>query len=445
MARRWAKSPNLLLASAFAAAIALGGVLLCLPWSQTGTVPVSTLDAFFTAVSAVCVTGLAVVNTPEAFSPFGQCVILLLVEAGGLGIMTFAAIAHWIIGRRLPLSYQSALEGTLYPRDVGRQLRRLTGRILKIVLIAQTVGVVIVWLCLLPIHIADGRGVLFALWSAVFHSVSAFCNAGFSLYSDSLSGPMRSGPLLLVVALLVVVGGLGHWVLYELADSWRSGDRPRGVRRFSLHTRVVLWVSGGLLLVGGLALWACGTGDREHNLVDAFFMSISGRTAGFNPRDMSGLPLPSILILCLLMFVGGAPGSCAGGIKVTGLAIWFARLRSSLRSQSDVSLFGFAIPPELLWKVRMLIGLAVIWITGGTLLLSIVQAAPLETILFEQVSAFATTGLSLGLTPELTGPAQLWIMLSMYVGRVGPLTIMFWMAHANPSTVQHPYGKVMIG
>jgi trk system potassium uptake protein TrkH len=247
-----------------------------------------------------------------------------------------------------------------------------------------------------------------------------------------------------------VLGSLGHLVLnelWEMARRLRRGLPPqaRGIRWFSLHTRVVLWVTAGLMSVGGFLLWWLGTAHETHAASDAWFMAISGRTAGFSTRPMDAMPLPAIVALTGLMFVGGSPGSCAGGIKTTSLAIWFGRLLANLRSEREVSIAGFAIPSEMVWKAGMLMGLATVWNLFGVFLLTVVETAPLETIVFEQVSAFATAGLTLGLTPALSTAGRLWIILSMFVGRVGPLSIVFWMAHTRPTQYRHPVGRVMVG
>jgi trk system potassium uptake protein TrkH len=431
----------------FAVAILLGTAVLALPWAH---VPgrVSVLDALFTATSAVCVTGLVVVDTGSDYTAFGQVVILVLIQLGGLGIMTFAAVAFHLSGARLPLATQAAVEDSLFQRDTAVEFRDSFRRILWIVALVESVGALVLFLALVR-----SRSLAHAAWSAVFHSVSAFCNAGFSIYRDSLTGMRDDAVALGAVMALIVLGGLGHVVLLELGrDAGRMLARRRRERphRFSLHVRVVLWSTAALAAGGTVALWLTGLSSGAETgrfFSGALFQSITARTAGFNTVDVGALPLAALVVTIALMTVGGSPGSCAGGIKTTSFAIWVARLRGSLHGRDEITLFGRRIPGQLMLKATAVIGLTVAWNAVGVVVLSIAEPActSLTDVMFEQVSAFATVGLSTGLTPQFGIVGRLWLVLSMYVGRLGPLTLVLSFLRTGQPRVGYPEGRMMIG
>lgn len=440
-------SPQRILLSTFSLAILLGTLLLMTPWAQTSG-RVGWMEALFTATSAVCVTGLIVVDTGTAFTVFGQAVILLLIQVGGLGIMTFAAVAFQLGGARMPLAQQSALEDSFFQRDMAMEFSVMLRRILKIVFLLEGIGALVLF-----VGFCEEAPLLGAVWLAVFHAVSAFCNAGFSLYSDSLMGVRGNGLVIWTVMLLIVTGGLGHVVLLELyracRDRWKRN--PPRTRTFSLHTRVVLWTSAILVGLGALLLWGLTRGEPGTQglagVTIALFQSVTARTAGFNTAEIGAWPLPPLLLLVMLMMIGGSPGSCAGGIKTTTFAIWFARIRAALHGQEEVTIFGRMIPKELVLRSVGFMGLAVIWNLVGVFILSVCQptGAFLRDLLFEQVSAFATVGLSTGITPELTTLSRLWIILTMLVGRIGPLTLVLSFLTTRKTRVGYPEGRVMIG
>jgi trk system potassium uptake protein TrkH len=445
-ARGAARTPQALLAYAFAGMILVGSGLLLLPWCHHGYL--APLDALFTATSAVCVTGLVVVDTGTAFTPAGQVVILLLIQAGGLGVMTFAALAYRLLGRRISLRAHTALQDALVQEDLGMEFRFLFRAVLRLVLLIELVGAVVLFVGLLPT--AD---VLPAAGSAVFHAVSAFCNAGFSLRSDSLMGLGGRGLVIVPVMALIVLGGLGHPVLLEIGRALRRPFRRAGERRlkpFTLHAKLVLGMTLILIVGGALLLWATGLpanrGSFGGSAGDAMFQSVTARTAGFNSVDMGALPSASILVLCLLMFVGGSPCSCAGGIKTTTVAVWSAHMWAWLRGRTEPTLLGREIPGEILRRAGALIGLACLWNLVGVLVLAHAeQADRLGDVLFEQISAFGTVGLSTGITSGLTAVSKIWIVLTMFVGRLGPLTLVLCVFDQQAPNVRCPEGRVMIG
>ncbi len=443
------KLPEAILVGSFAAVILIGSLLLMLPWAQTGQV--GFLEALFTSTSAVCVTGLIVVDTATAFTRFGQVIIMLLIQAGGLGIMTFAALTFQFLGRRMSLRSQAALQGTFFQQDIGVNFRRVFKQILWLTAVTEATGVVLLFLALMPRWDRPGE----VLFSSIFHAVSAFCNAGFSVYTDSLIG-LRHNPVFVgAIMALIVVGGLGHMVVHDLWQSCRNllaGRRiPAGY--LSTHSRLVLMVSAALIVVGAGGLLLLGLTAAESTpgsrAVAALFQSVTARTAGFNTVEIAALPLSSLLLLVILMFIGGSPASCAGGIKTTAFAISLAELRARSRGESEVRLLDRRIPKEILWRVAILIRLAVAWNVLGILFLLATEATRpgigMHDVIFEQISAFGTVGLSTGLTEKLSVAGRIWIIATMFVGRLGPLTLAMWFFPSSQVHVQYPEGRIMIG
>jgi trk system potassium uptake protein len=436
-----------LLVQWFAGLILVGTVLLALPFSH-GSRTVGILDALFTATSAVCVTGLVTVDTGSAFSAAGQWIILLLIQLGGLGILTFLALAIQAFGLRMDLQSQTAVEDSIFQRGVATQFRAKFLRILVVVAAIEAAGAALLFLALV-----GSRPLGHSLYSSVFHSISAFCNAGFSIYADSLEGVRRNPLFMVTIMLLIFTGGIGFAVLGEVASLARErlGRSRPGVpvrrRRLSLHAKVALGMSAGLIVAGAVLIALAGTGASApaERVSDALFQSVSARTAGFNSVNIGALPLASLFILVVLMFIGGSPGSCAGGIKTTTLAVWWARFRATFRGDVRATLFQRYIPEEVGRKVTMLVGLAICWNLLGVLVLTFTESAGMDAILFEQVSAFGTVGLSTGLTTELSDAGKLWIILTMFVGRVGPITIAMSAVRTPQTNIQYPEGRVMIG
>jgi trk system potassium uptake protein TrkH len=451
--RLWLGLPDALLVGSFAALILLGALALRLPWAhQPGKV--SFLNALFTSTSAVCVTGLVVVDTGTDYTRFGQIVIMLLIQAGGLGIMTFAALMFQFLGRRMSLRSQAVLHGSFFQQDIGINFRAMFRRILWLTAVTELLGVAALFVALLPqaSHLNE------ALFQSVFHSVSAFCNAGFSLYKDNLVELRHNYLFTITIMALIVIGGLGHTVVHELWQRvecrflrWR--ERDIACRRFSVHARVVLRVTAILIVGGAAGLLVLGLTAAETSwgskLAEAMFQSVTARTAGFNTLDIGRLPLASLLFLVILMFIGGSPASCAGGIKTTAFAISWAELRARVRGESEVRLLDRRIPPETLWRVSLLLRLALLWNLVGVLLLLVTEGGRpgigMHDVIFEQISAFGTVGLSTGITDRLSAMGRLWIIATMFVGRLGPLTLAMWFFQPKPGHVQYPEGKVMIG
>lgn len=444
---RFLRSPERMVVGGFALTIVVGTALLMLPISYRGASP-GPLDAFFTSTSAVCVTGLVVVDTGAKFTVFGQLVILFLMQIGGLGVMTYAALAFYALGKRLSLEVQSLVEDSFFRRDFARDFKRTFIRILCVTGALEFVGAL-----LLFTSFVGRMGVGRAAFSAVFHAVSAFCNAGFSIYSDSLTGFRHSPFVLTTIAALIVVGGLGHPVVFELLERGRarfSGRRSARGPKLGFHTRVVLVTSAVLTVGGALMVLTLGLTPAESSFAEraggALFQSVSARTAGFNTVEIGALPTATLVVIAFLMFVGGSPGSCAGGIKTTTFATWFAALFAGLRGRDEATLLERRLSPNLIRRVHVVIGLAAVWnLFGVVLLMHTETGARLRDVFFEQLSAFGTVGLSTGLTPGLSAAGRLWIAASMFFGRLGPLTLATWIVSRQISGVKYPEGKVMIG
>lgn len=441
-----ASVPQALPAFGFLAVILVGSALLVEPWAHVpGTV--SYLDALFTSTSAVCVTGLVTVNTGLDYTVAGQVVILALIQIGGLGVMTYAAVVLSLLRRRMSLRTQAALHESLFQSDQARDFKRRFWQIITVTFGIEAVGVLVLFLCLLP-----GSGSGTAAWSALFHSVSAFCNAGFSIFPGNLMDVRGDHVFLGMIMVLIVAGGLGFVVLHELfAEAGRTLRRRRRdqVRRFSFHTNVVLRTSLLLIVVGTGAVLLFGlTGEETtwgQRIEAALFHSVSARTAGFNMVSIPALPAASLFVLVILMFVGGSPASCAGGVKTTTLALLFARLRSDLLGEQQVRLMGRRVMPDVIRTASLLVALAVGWNVLGLLVLTGTEDSSFQNLLFEQISAFGTVGLSADLTPSLSEAGKFWIAATMYVGRLGPLTLATLVTYRKSLNVTFPEGKVLIG
>jgi trk system potassium uptake protein TrkH len=397
------------------------------------------------------VTGLTVVDTEKDFSRVGQVVILVLIQTGGLGVMTFAGLAFQLLGRRMSLNSEAVLHDTLFQRHVGAEFGRTFKTILVLTALIEGVGAVLLFVLLSP-----GMGISDAAFSGIFHSISAFCNAGFSLRSDNLMGFRGNGFILLIIMVLIVLGGLGYTVVHEIYQFLgRFTVRSRKTlssQSLSFHTRIVVVITLFLIFGGAGFLILFGIGQPELStwelIVNALFQSVTARTAGFNSVDIGRLPSASLLILIMLMFVGGSPGSCAGGIKTTSAAILWARFVSGLRGQREVNLRDRMIPQDLVSRTDFLVALALLWnLTGMFLLFSFEAGLKVDTLslIFEQISAFGTVGLSTGITPQISSASKLWLIATMFVGRLGPLTIALWIIPSGSVKIRYPRGTVMIG
>ncbi|WP_029460559.1 TrkH family potassium uptake protein [Solidesulfovibrio alcoholivorans] len=440
----------------FAGAILCGALLLCQPVSCQGR-PISFLDALFTATSAACVTGLTVVDTGTAFTRFGQTVILALIQLGGLGIMTFSTLIFYLWRRRVSLADHIAVGQSLL-HDAAFHLGRFLVRMAAVTAFIEGVGA-------LALYMLDPRG--FAPYSAVFHSISAFCNAGFGLFPDNLMGYAASPWVNLVFMWLIVSGGLGFGVLIEGYRAARSRlqrlARPEAKRfRLSWHARTVVGVSAFLVLAGAaMIFFGEFLGERYPELsatdkvLAVLFQSVTCRTAGFNTLDIGRMADASLVIMVLLMFIGGSPGSCAGGIKTTTFRVLLAFGASRVLGRRQAVVGRFAVDDDSIDRAVTLTVFAGVLVLGSVLLLCFTEGAVAPhvesggrflEILFETVSAFGTVGLSTGITPSLTPAGKIVITLLMFVGRLGPILFLSVVqGFQEPLRYRWPEQGMMIG
>lgn len=437
-----------LLVVTFAGLILVGALLLRLPLCSAAE-QVSFLDCLFTSTSAVCVTGLTTVDTGTRWTTAGHVVILVLIQVGGLGIMTFAAAAFQLFRQRISLTQDDALQGSFFHDETGRGEAPFW-RIVKITFAAELVGAIVIFASL------DRGGEVRATWfEALFISVSAYCNAGFATFSSNAVALRENYVALGMVMVLIIVGGIGYSVLFESVDryrAWRRKQRHTPLL-WSLNSRVVVLVSIALCVGGGAVMMLTGMTREDDTIAEralhALFQSVSSRTAGFNTVDVELLPLPTLLILIALMFIGGSPGSCAGGIKTTSFVVGVASAISGATGSDNLTLFGRRIPSDVLQRTGLVIGLAALWQILGVMILTLTEQVGghvrFEHLVFEQVSAFNTVGLSMNYSPKLSTAGKVWIILSMFAGRVGPLTIGLAVLKRQQARFQYPVERVMIG
>lgn len=438
----------------FAGVILAGALLLMLPaCSRDGAL--GPIDALFTATSATCVTGLVVVDTGTRLTPLGQAVVLLLIQVGGIGIMTLSAFTLLMLGRRSSLAVSDALSGQ-YLRSHRIRISTLLRGTLMITLACEAAGAVL----LLLRWRGDFPDAGAAVWSSIFHAVSAFCNAGFSLFPDSLCRYAADPAVNAVIGILVVGGGLGFFVLTELTDR-AAVRRGRRRRRLSFHTKVVLTMSALLLVGGALFFYLLERSSSMAGLpageaaLRSLFQSVTARTAGFNTVEVHSLSSASLFTLVLLMFCGGAPGSMAGGVKVTTLGVILIVVVSRLRGARRPSLFGRSLGRANLERALALLIIAAVLVGLMTMLLLVTELGGIShpesrgkflDLAFECVSAFGTVGLSAGVTPDLSPAGRILITLLMFVGRLGPLTLVAAMERRRRAPAYaYPEEELMIG
>jgi trk system potassium uptake protein TrkH len=436
--QRGINPPRLLLES-FLVFIALGACLLKLPFATVE--PVTWLEAAFTATSAVTVTGLVVVDTGSQYTLFGQLVILILIQLGGLGLMTFAVLTALALGFKLRLKHQLVAQEAF--NEISLQTaRRAGGSIALFALTAEAVGIVLLGLFFVP-----ELGWIEGLYQALFYTISAFNNAGFSLSPESLSSYVDHAGITLSVTALFITGGLGYIVVMELLEK-------RCWSRLSVYVKVILLATLLLNLFATAAvLWLEFANPATLGALDSFgdkllaswFQGVTPRTAGFNTLDIGALTAGTSVLMLLLMFIGGAPNSTASGIKVSTFVIMLAATRSFLRGNLDVSFFKRSLSRETVIKAlaTATIGMAVVFF--GVLSLSILVEDDFLDIAFEVVSAFGTVGLSRGTTGELGAAGQLVIMAIMLIGRLGPLTLGYTLTVRRKSRVRYAKTEFPVG
>lgn len=434
----------------FLAVIAVGTLLLSLPLATSDGSWSPFITALFTSTSAVCVTGLIVEDTGTFYSPFGQVIILLLIQIGGLGYMTVTTFLLILLGRRFGLREKLAIQQSLDVPGMSGSTR-LVQSIIAMTLLFELTGA----FCLLPVFLQD-YGVGYSLWLSIFHSISAFNNAGFSLFADSLMGYAVSVPIHLIIPGLIIFGGIGYQVIME-AFFWLRA-RVQGSREcvvFSLNFKIVTSTTLFLLVLGFLAFLATPVSHPDfvegvtvgQRLLFAWSLSVMPRTAGFNTVDYGGMTDTALFMTIALMFAGASPGSTGGGIKTTTLRILLACTRAVLQGKEEVLCFQRQIPMTLIIKAVGVVFGSVITIVLATTLISLLNPEfEFIRLLFEVVSAFATVGLSTGITAALSPFAKFVIISVMYVGRVGVLILMASiLGDPKPTTVNYPEENLLVG
>jgi len=417
--------PGQVVALAAIGLIVLGACFLLLPFATKPDVHLGVIDALFTATSAVCVTGLIVMDTPQDFTAFGQGVILFLIQIGGLGYALMATLILLLLGRRLGLRDRMMLSESMSTMDL-QGLVRFVKLVALITFSLEGIGAV-----LLTLRFAMDHNWGTAVYYGTFHAISAFNNAGFALFSDSLGSFQKDWSINIIVTTLVILGSIGFLVFEDFLDNIR-GHRFR----FRTHTKLVVATTGILIAIGTLGIamleWNNPATLQPLSAGDTFAVSYFhavSRTAGFTTLDLGGMREPTLYFLLILMAIGGSPGSMSGGIKTTTIAIVFLTIWSLLRRDPDVEVFHRRIPPDLITRALCLTILALALITGMTLLLASTESQPFLSLMFEVTSAMGIVGMSLGdggtrsLSALLTDFGKVMIMLSMLLGRFGPLLI----------------------
>jgi trk system potassium uptake protein TrkH len=441
LTQQFMRSPALLVLVTFGVIAAAGAVALSFPLAAEGE-RIMPIDALFTSVSATCVTGLVVVDTLHAFTGFGEATILLLIQIGGLGMMVLSTFATVMLGGRLTLRGEQALGQVLELGSPGHAYR-LVRFIMAVTFTTEAIGAALLsWS-----FVQHGAELPEAIWRGVFHSISAFCNAGFALQSNSLVMLQSDAFALWVVSVLIIAGGFGFVVLSWL---WSRAIR-RERKRPPVQVRVVLWMSAALIGLGAIAYalleWEASLAGLTlgEKLGNALFQSVTTRTAGFHTVDVTRMQRATILLVMVMMFIGAAPGGTGGGIKVTTLAVLAAAIPAIVTPRGGASLFGRSIAPAILQRAATITLVAAMTATLSLFVLLMSEDASLVTLAFEVISALGTVGLSLGVTPSLSVTGKVVILATMFVGRVGPLTLALALSRSTPPAIAYPETRIMVG
>ncbi|HOJ09259.1 MAG TPA: TrkH family potassium uptake protein [Clostridiales bacterium] len=442
-------SPTKALVFGFAFLILAGAILLSLPVSTKPGYSVGFLDAVFTATSAVCVTGLVVVDTNTTWSAFGQTVIIILIQIGGLGIMSLATMFSLVLGRRIGLKERLAIQESLNEFTLTG-IVRVFKKILYATFAIEFIGAAVLSTRLIPLY-----GLKSGIAKSVFHSISAFCNAGFDIFGSvgnefiSLTQLNREPVIIITIGLLIIIGGLGFIV-------WKDVVQNRKFSSFMLHTKIVLIVTTILIVSGSVLFFVFESNNPEtlkglpwaDKILNAWFHAVTPRTAGYNSLPIAQMTEPSKLMTIFLMFVGGASGSTAGGIKVTTFSVIIFATLSFIKGEHDVNLLSRKIPDTVLRKSLAIVTLSSALVFATTIILLINKEGTLMEALFEAVSGFGTVGLTTGITPGLKVISKLQLILTMFLGRVGPLSAAMIISFGQGSKIlpyKYPEGKISVG
>ena len=425
----------------FAGVILLGALLLMLPISATARCVTPFHEALFTATSAVCVTGLVVQDTGSYWSVFGQAVILTLIQIGGLGVVTVAASFALLSGRRISLMQRSIMQDAISAPKVGG-IVRLTRFILRGTFLIELIGA----LAMLPVFCRDygWRGI----WMAVFHSISAFCNAGFDILGTnnnlypSLTGYVQNPVINITIMLLIITGGIGFLTWDDICEN------KLHFHRYRMQSKVIVIVTLVLIVLPALFFFFADFGALPlgERIQTALFQSVTPRTAGFNTVDLSAMSGASLGVMILLMLIGGSPGSTAGGMKTTTLAVLLANAAATFRRRDSAQFFGRRLDCGAVKTAATILTMYLVLFFGGGVFISIYENLPLSSCLYEAASAVGTVGLTLGITPQLHIPSQMVLIALMYLGRVGGLTLIYAaLSGKKTSNAKLPLEEITVG
>ena len=431
-----------ILALGFLALILLGGILLSLPIASKSGEATNFLDAVFTSTSAVCVTGLVTLNTSAHWSIFGQTIIIILIEIGGLGFMSFAVLFAMILGKKITLRERLVMQEAMNTYSI-QGLVKMVRYVLVFTVSVQFFGAL-----LLSTQFVPEYGPVKGIFFSIFHSISAFCNAGFDLFGNSLMNYSSNSVVILVISSLIIIGGLGFTVLLEIYEF-------KGIKKLSLHSKIVI-LSSTILVFGGAILMfifeynnpqTIGNMNIQDKLLNSFFASVSPRTAGFNSVPLTEMSIAGNFLTIILMFIGGSPGSTAGGLKTVTLSIIVLTIISVIKGREDTEVFGRRFSKKIVYKAFTIAFIGISLVIGVTMILSCTESgASFMQLLYEVVSGLGTVGLTLDLTPKLTIVGKILIMIMMYLGRVGILTVMFALTRKkDKKSYKYPEGKILIG
>lgn len=428
----------------FLALILTGALLLMLPFASRHEGSATFEDALFTAVSASCVTGLITQDTATYWTSFGQAIILILIQIGGFGVVTIAAALSMLSGRKIGLMQRSTMQDSISAPQVGG-IVKFTSFAIRITLAVEAIGAIL----MTPRFIKE-FGVGKGIWYAVFHSVSAFCNAGFDLMGvnekfSSLTSFAFNIPVNIVIMLLIIIGGLGFLTWDDIKT------HKFKLKKYRMQSKVILTTSSILIILPaiyyffefGAEKWGMTTGQR---VIAAFFQAVTPRTAGFNTVDLSLLGGGGTIIMIVLMLIGGSPGSTAGGMKTTTIAVLFSAAISVFHKEKSAKFFGRRIEDSTVKTAAAILLMYVFIFLTGAVAISNIEGIPIRECLFETSSAIATVGLSLGLTPSLGTASHIILMIMMFLGRVGGLTVIYAAFSGNHSNISKlPTEKITVG
>ncbi|MCB2300724.1 TrkH family potassium uptake protein [Clostridium tagluense] len=445
--RKYIYTPVQILALGFAIVIFVGAILLSLPIaSQSGKIT-PFIDCIFTSTSAVCVTGLVTLDTGTYWTYFGKTVIMLLIEIGGLGFMSITTLVFLILGKRITLKGRLIMQEAMNVNSL-QGLVKMAKYILIFTFSVEAVGAVLFSTQFIPQF-----GLAKGIYYSIFHAVSAFCNAGFDLMGNfsSVTAYANNSVIILTISALIAIGGLGFYV-------WAEVYNYKGLKKLSLHSKVVIYTTLVLIVGGAILMYIFEMNNPytmqgmsfKGKILSSIFASVSPRTAGFNSIPLDKMTMAGKFLTIILMFIGGSPGSTAGGIKTTTAVLLFMTVVSVVRGRDDTEISKKRISKDIVYKAVVITILSLLLVITVTMILSITeqQDIPFEYFLYEATSAFATVGLTLGLTTKLTFVGKIVISLTMYAGRVGLLTIILALAKTKNSksgTIKYPEGKILIG